>query len=573
MVRFELTSLPPGVQAVDATLARGTRLPTGPQLTCSATCDALPSSRHGPRPAPPLGSSCRTAGVAQYLEAKAGAPSRPACSARTTAARRTSAVTVRSEEASPANPWASSPKQRGGRMQQEETARLPPAGVPPPSPSVHLSPPSSPLVSPPPSPPSPPPLASAEGGSRWELTPTGGHPVSRDNLFTRLRRLRRGGRPAPPQHAMVKDVQISIDASPAVEARAKPRRPRTVGLRLPEGDPVPERRSKRKSGGSSDRPPSSLQSGVSETELRASSRASRYSFATGSTNMPPRRVRELTRAIEATPGRASHANPGRRRSSGGSSRGSAGSRRRSGGAPPPATPALAWPVDRSLLARGWRLRCAWLYNGALVVGGLLWLALLLRAYDVGDVETNLDGFWRTYAIALTQGLLLQDTLKVPRSRRSAPALASPLPRWPGPSQRLAPRAGDDTHVHLAAVLGPHPQAGHQAGRGAAHDAAAPAETPSDLSPRTHASFYTHTAGCIAAVGARMAVPPRTGDDDNSSVRVHPARRRPRDVQVTVLPAAACICSRVVTTRGRYMTVTANGVPVTLCDRPGVRLWL
>jgi len=222
---------------------------------------------------------------------------------------------------------------------------------------------------------------------------------------------------------MVKDVQISIDASPAVEARAKPRRPRTVGLRLPAGAPVPERRSKRKSGGSSDRPPSSLQGGVSETELRAS----RYSFEPVSTNMPPRRVRELTRAIEATPGRASHADPGRRRSSGGSSRGSAGSRRRSGGAPPPATPALAWPVDRSLLARGWRLRCAWLYNGALVVGGLLWLALLLRAYDVGDVETNLDGFWRTYAIALTQGLLLQDTLKVPRSRRSAPTLASVAP--------------------------------------------------------------------------------------------------------------------------------------------------
>ena len=124
--------------------------------------------------------------------------------------------------------------------------------------------------------------------------------------------------------------------------------------------------------------------------------------------MPPRLTRELTRALDASPGRSSHADPDRVSFA----RGTSGLGRGSGGARAPfATPTLAWPVDRGWVARGWRLRLAWAYNGALVGGGLLWLALMLRAYDV-DNGRDLDAFWRTFFLALAQGLLVQDSLKV-----------------------------------------------------------------------------------------------------------------------------------------------------------------
>jgi hypothetical protein len=71
---------------------------------------------------------------------------------------------------------------------------------------------------------------------------------------------------------------------------------------------------------------------------------------------------------------------------------------------------LAWPVAR-FHSGGWRLGIAWTYNGGLLVGGLLWLVVMLRAFDI-DGEFNTSGFWRTFVLALLQAYLVQDSIKV-----------------------------------------------------------------------------------------------------------------------------------------------------------------
>ena len=114
--------------------------------------------------------------------------------------------------------------------------------------------------------------------------------------------------------------------------------------------------------------------------------------------MPLKLTRDITRSLQRDASRVTE-----------TSRGSAARRSRSSA--PFVAPPLAWPVERAWIARGWKLRVAWAFNGALVVGGLLWLSVLLRAYDVDDGR-NLDAFWKVYALALTQGLLVSDTVKV-----------------------------------------------------------------------------------------------------------------------------------------------------------------
>jgi hypothetical protein len=82
--------------------------------------------------------------------------------------------------------------------------------------------------------------------------------------------------------------------------------------------------------------------------------------------------------------------------------------RRSG----PAQAPLAWPVAR-YSDSGWRLRVAWAFNGVLLVGGLLWLALMLRALDIDEPGGgNLGAFWRTFVLALGQAFVVQDPIKV-----------------------------------------------------------------------------------------------------------------------------------------------------------------
>ena len=389
LVRFELTSLPPGVQTVQASLVRGTRLPSAPSnLTYSATCDALPSSQSGSGSGPST-SSCRTAGVARYLEAKAGAQARPLAPLPSTALTAVSPGGDASPVPIPQRPmgvgravqWASTASRKRETTRWSPLAAPPPAlGAAragskfeikaPPSPSAHLSPPSSPPPSPPTSTSSPqaPPL------------------------------------PAPAYHAAEGPSRPRVRGGKTVELK--------LGFEVPERIGTSEGRGKSRSSRES-QPRSTLRRSDDETHS-APSRTSRYSVEPGARNMPPRLTRELTRALDASPGRSSHADPADRGS--GLSRGSHSTSNRSrssGGSrrPPFVAPRLAWPVDRGWVARGWRLRVAWAYNGALVLGGLLWLAVMLRAYDIDDGR-DLDGFWRTYAIALAQGLLLQDSLKV-----------------------------------------------------------------------------------------------------------------------------------------------------------------
>ena len=78
------------------------------------------------------------------------------------------------------------------------------------------------------------------------------------------------------------------------------------------------------------------------------------------------------------------------------------------GGPTPRT--LAWPVAR-FLDGGWRLRVAWAYNGALLGGGLVWLAIMLRALDTDDAG-NSGAFWRTFVLGLVFSLGAQDVIKV-----------------------------------------------------------------------------------------------------------------------------------------------------------------
>jgi hypothetical protein len=79
-----------------------------------------------------------------------------------------------------------------------------------------------------------------------------------------------------------------------------------------------------------------------------------------------------------------------------------------------ASRALAWPLQRRD-TRGWRLRVAWAFNGTLVGGGLVWLAIMLRAIDIehgGIDNVDLGGFWRTFILGLVQAYLIQDPIKV-----------------------------------------------------------------------------------------------------------------------------------------------------------------
>jgi hypothetical protein len=77
-------------------------------------------------------------------------------------------------------------------------------------------------------------------------------------------------------------------------------------------------------------------------------------------------------------------------------------------APPP----LAWPLQRCE-ASGWRLRVAWAYNGTLLGGGLVWLAIMLRALDIDQPGGgNLGAFWQTFILGLVQAFFIQDPIKV-----------------------------------------------------------------------------------------------------------------------------------------------------------------
>ena len=86
-------------------------------------------------------------------------------------------------------------------------------------------------------------------------------------------------------------------------------------------------------------------------------------------------------------------------------------------APRPPSPgaegtALAWPVARFRDA-GWRLRVAWGYNSFLLIGGLLWLGVMLRALDLDSPGApNATAFWRTFLIGLAQAFFVQDVIKV-----------------------------------------------------------------------------------------------------------------------------------------------------------------
>jgi hypothetical protein len=153
---------------------------------------------------------------------------------------------------------------------------------------------------------------------------------------------------------------------------------------------------------------------------RSFSRQSRYSLAPGARSMPRNRARAITQAVQCTPSKVAEERPriwrlssaawraGRHRCSapiGGGMFNEADAPDSTPDAPAP----LAWPVDR-----GWpqgKLRIAWTLNFALVISGLLWLGVMLRAYDVDDGH-NLDAFWEIYVLALTQGLLISDTVKV-----------------------------------------------------------------------------------------------------------------------------------------------------------------
>jgi hypothetical protein len=68
---------------------------------------------------------------------------------------------------------------------------------------------------------------------------------------------------------------------------------------------------------------------------------------------------------------------------------------------------LAWPVAE-WWGGGWKLRIAWAYFGGLLVGGLAWLVVLLRARQKAGV--NSDAFWISYTFAVAQTWLLQESI-------------------------------------------------------------------------------------------------------------------------------------------------------------------
>jgi hypothetical protein len=72
-------------------------------------------------------------------------------------------------------------------------------------------------------------------------------------------------------------------------------------------------------------------------------------------------------------------------------------------------PPVAWPVDRRW---GWRLVSAWCFNQVLFLGGLVWLAIMLRALDVDEQTASAGAFWRTYMVALCQSFFIQEPIKV-----------------------------------------------------------------------------------------------------------------------------------------------------------------
>ena len=50
--------------------------------------------------------------------------------------------------------------------------------------------------------------------------------------------------------------------------------------------------------------------------------------------------------------------------------------------------------------------------GALLVGGLFALAIMLRALDVDAPDANFGAFFRTWLLGLAQAFLIQDPIKV-----------------------------------------------------------------------------------------------------------------------------------------------------------------
>ena len=68
----------------------------------------------------------------------------------------------------------------------------------------------------------------------------------------------------------------------------------------------------------------------------------------------------------------------------------------------------------------------WAYNGALFGGGLLWLAVMLRALEVEftldkSKAFNSGGFWRTFVLGLVLSFGVQDTIKARLLHPNVPA--------------------------------------------------------------------------------------------------------------------------------------------------------
>ena len=58
------------------------------------------------------------------------------------------------------------------------------------------------------------------------------------------------------------------------------------------------------------------------------------------------------------------------------------------------------------------LRLAWAYNVFLLVGGLAWFTIMMRALDADDVGLNVGGFWRTFVLALVWSFFVEEMIKV-----------------------------------------------------------------------------------------------------------------------------------------------------------------
>ena len=363
LVRYEVSSLPPGVQSVDPSRARGARdPPAGGGSTPRPELRPALSTTFDKMKQPPQGA--RAAAITRHLEHKGNfAP--PARSAGFGAKGAKGAKGGRSDGEGDGSSSARM------RMTHFESA-VP--GTPPISPSAHLSPPSSPpLASPPPS---PPPLAGAQGGSKWELSPTSGRKSHAATLVSHLQ--------CATGLARVPHVSAAAPAVTRKSARAEN-----------VGDGLASRAfaTHRDDGAAAPAPEAATIAKKSKRSVRL---------------MTPRTAEAARKASFG---------PALSRGSSSFLVKSAPAKRASlfagcGGGRGEDEDEEAWPVQRC--PKSWRLRVAWAFNGTLFVGGVLWLALLLRVLviDAPDGDGIGAAFCRNWFIALAQAFVVQDSIKV-----------------------------------------------------------------------------------------------------------------------------------------------------------------